>query len=85
MIKIKDKVKSLIEEEGYTVTEIADILGVSASQVAKYRQGVTQIPRIEVAINIYLAEQVVIFPYSQEALQELIKDIAMGVELEGRR
>ena len=73
MIKIKDIVIEL-QDKNTTTSEIADVLGVTASQVAKYRQEATKIPSINVAIEVYLHKQVAVFPYAEEAILELIKE-----------
>jgi predicted transcriptional regulator len=74
MVKIQEVVQKLRDGKA-TTQEIADILGVTPSQVAKYRQGAIKYPRIDVAISVYVHTGNVLFPYSKEAIIEIIQDM----------
>jgi transcriptional regulator with XRE-family HTH domain len=69
MVKIQEYIKELSEK--HSSQEIADKLGISVSMVSHYKKGYNA--SIEVAVKVYKAEKLVLFPFSEEALKELSK------------
>jgi predicted transcriptional regulator len=68
--KINEVIKDLLDE-GYSRTDIADAIEVTPALISTWLQKDNDFcPRINVAKKIYLNYNVVVYPYSEEALNE---------------
>jgi len=68
-MKIQELVSSYIEE-GLKTTEIAEKLGVSQPMVSQYKKGYNA--SLDVACKVYKDYNIVLFPFGEYALKELI-------------
>jgi len=51
--------------------ELAMELGIQSSLLSHYRTGRAKQPTLEVAVKVYLAHEVVLWPYAESVIKEL--------------
>jgi len=74
MVTIGNFIKERMDSGAYIRQyELAMELGINSSQLSHYNTGRSKQPTIEVAAKIYKAYDIVIWPYSKEALDGVSK------------
>ena len=65
---IKDYVDKRIDEDGEKGSEVAESIGISTSMVSSYKNHKYN-PSLSVAKKVYLRDNIVLHPFSEESLK----------------
>jgi len=72
LVYINEAIQDLLDEN--KPTDIAETLGVSQALISTWKCKENDFtPRVGIAAKIYSYYDIVVFPYSEEALQEVIE------------
>jgi len=73
MVFINEAISDILES--HSRTEIAETLGVSKAMISTWLQKDNDFcPRVGVAAKLYRAYDIVVYPYSEEALQWVLEN-----------